>query len=89
MVWEMFSRGNVRSVKCLSGEMSGQGSLHRRSVCRGSVLGEVSVGELSAYPRTGIIFLFLRSQTHQCFNMCELAVNFEIWSVTLTLEIEF
>ena len=47
MVTEIFSRGNVRSRKCLSGEMFGRGSL-----CRGSVLsgicsfGEVSVGEV-------------------------------------------
>ena len=40
----MSSRGNVRLGKCLSGEMSS-----RESVSRGIVLGEVSVGELSAY----------------------------------------
>ena len=38
-------RGNVRSGKCLVGELS----IRRGTVYGGSVLGEVSVGEMSGY----------------------------------------
>ena len=44
----MSGRGNVRSGKCLSGEMSSRGSVLRGSVRMGNCLfGEMSVGEVS------------------------------------------
>ena len=49
-----YGRGNVRSGKCLSGEMSSRGSVLRGSVRSGNCpfgemsVGEVSVGELSS-----------------------------------------
>ena len=48
MVKEMSGRGNVLAGKCPVGELSVRGNVHRRSVSRGSVLGEVSVGEMSS-----------------------------------------
>ena len=53
-VGEMSVRGNVLVGKCpvgkLSfGEVSGRGNVCRGSVSQGIVLGELSVGELSAY----------------------------------------
>ena len=53
MVREIYGRGNVRSGKCLSGEMSSRGSVLRGSVRLGNCpfgkmsVGEVSVGEVS------------------------------------------
>ena len=59
VVWEISGRGNVRSGKCLSGEISSRGSVLRGSVRLGNCsfgdmsdgevsVGEVSVGELSS-----------------------------------------
>ena len=43
-----YGQGNVRSGKCLRGEMSGWGSLHRGSVRSGNLLsGEMSIEEAS------------------------------------------
>ena len=57
-----YGRGNVRSGKCLSGEMSSRGSVRRGSVWSGNCpfgemsvrevsVGEVSVGDLSSGKR--------------------------------------
>ena len=49
MVREMSGRGNVLAGKCPVGELSVRGNVHRGSVSRGSVLGEVSVSEMSCW----------------------------------------
>ena len=55
MFREMSGWGNVRSEKCLSGEMSSRGGVLRGSVLSGNCpfgemsVGEVSVGEVSVW----------------------------------------
>ena len=58
---EMSQWGNVQSGKCPVGELSVRGNVRRGSFRRGSVswgigLGEVSVGELSAYRNWLVVF---------------------------------
>ena len=83
MVREMSGRGNIRSGKYLSGEISGRGSLHRAnvrrgsvrrgSVSRGSVLGELSVQELSSQgtvripPWVGACWVFCQLQKREIY----------------------
>ena len=61
-VGQVSGRGSVRSGKWPVGVLSGRGSGRRGDVSRGSILGEVSVGELSSREtvlQTIMIFILL------------------------------
>ena len=87
--------GNAQSGKCLSGEMSGRGSLHRLTVRLGNCpfrkisIGEMSVGEVpvcnlsSGKCHSGN---FPHTIRNQCKNMGNLGGNPKMQGVTFTMQ---
>ena len=96
----MSNRGSVRSGNCPFEEMSVQGSVRRGSVrgksaSRGIVLGEVSVGELSAYQMKVACVLYyaflgvLRYLNKACVFFCAKYLNKIIIIITIIIIIIF